>query len=45
MKNLRSQLDYEKITIYPRDYDGSVRQKLYEALTALGVRFDYEQYA
>jgi hypothetical protein len=45
MKPQRSQLDYEKITIYPGDYDGKVRQKLYETLTALGVRFDYEQYA
>jgi hypothetical protein len=45
MKPRQSQLDYEKITIYPRDYDGSVRQQLYEALKALGVRFDYEQYA
>ena len=44
MKQKQSQLDYEKITIYPRDLDGSVRQKLYEALSALGVKFDYEQY-
>jgi hypothetical protein len=41
----KGQLDYERITIYPGDYDGRVRQQLYETLKALGVRFDYEQYS
>jgi hypothetical protein len=44
MKN-KTHLDYDKITIYPGDYDGAVRQQLYDTLKALGVRFDYEQYA
>ena len=45
MKDRRTQMDYDKIVIYPCDYDGGTRQKLYEKLRELGVRFDYEQYA
>jgi hypothetical protein len=45
MEKRESQLDYDRIVIYPCDYDNGVRQQLYETLKALGVRFDYEQYA
>ena len=39
-----SELDYEKISIYPHDYDTKIRHKLYEILNKLGITIDYEQY-
>ena len=37
--------DYERIVIYPEDYDIGTRQKLYSLLGKLGVRFMYEHYS
>jgi len=37
-------LDYEKITIYPYDYDQRTRKQLRKLLTKLGVRIAYERY-
>ena len=45
MTGQKTMIDYDKIVIYPCDYDGTTRQRLYERLRELGVRFDYEQYA
>ncbi len=37
-------MDYEKIEIYPNDYDKKTRKKLYHLLRTLGIRFEYEHY-
>ena len=43
-KQTNTELDFEKIVIYPEDYDSSTRHKLYLALKKLGVHFSYEYY-
>lgn len=45
MADTKTEMDYDKIVIYPCDYDGATRKKLAARLRELGVRFDYEQYA
>lgn len=44
MRRRKENPDYEKITIYPGDYDGETVNTLYETLKKLGVRFQYEHY-
>jgi len=36
-------LDYEKIAIYPFDYDTELRRKLPQYISDLVIRFYYEQ--
>lgn len=40
-----SDIDFEKIMIYPKNYDRKTREKLSKQLKKLGIRFEYEQYA
>jgi len=40
----KGELDYEKIVIYPYEYDKSIRQKLYKTLKKLGICIECEQY-
>ena len=40
----RTEMDYEKITIYPFDYDAEKRRKLHAQLKKLGIRFSYENW-
>ena len=38
-------IDFEKIMIYPKNYDKKTRKKLDSYLKKLGIKFEYEQYA
>ena len=45
MKNdERTEMDYEKITIYPLDYEPEKRKKLHAQLKKLGINFSYENW-
>ncbi|MEM4160964.1 MAG: hypothetical protein QW531_03185 [Thermoplasmata archaeon] len=35
---------FEKIVIYPRDYDEKRMKELYSMLEKLGISFEYEDY-
>ena len=37
-------LGYERIVIYPLDYDRNKRRKLRQLLKELGIRYEYEYY-
>jgi len=37
-------LEYERIVIYPLDYDRNKRRKLRQLLKELGIRYEYEYY-
>lgn len=37
--------DYEKIVIYPMDYDEKVRAKLFRVMKRIGVQVRYETYS
>ena len=39
-----TELDYEKIIIYPYDYDAEIREKLHAQLKKLGIHFNYENW-
>lgn len=41
----RKEMDFEKIVIYPEDYDEKTRKRLYDQMRALGVTFFYEKYS
>ncbi len=40
----KTEMDYEKITIYPFDYDADKRAQLHRQLKKLGIRFSYENW-
>jgi hypothetical protein len=40
----KTEMDYEKITIYPLDYDADKRKKLHAQLKKLGINFSYENW-
>lgn len=40
----KTEMDYEKITIYPFDYDAEKRQELHTQLKKLGIKFNYENW-
>ena len=44
MTQERTELDYEKIIIYPLDYDAEKRKKLHAQLKKLGINFSYENW-
>ena len=44
MEQVRTDIDYEKIVIYPPEMDIEKRRKLSRALKDLKVQFEYEQY-
>jgi hypothetical protein len=39
-----TEMDYEKITIYPLDYDADKRRELLSQLKRLGINFSYENW-
>lgn len=45
MISKNSEVDFDKIMIYPNDYDKRTKKKLLKELKKLGIRFEYEQYA
>ena len=40
----RTEMDYEKISIYPLDYDAEKRRKLHKQLKKLGINVHYENW-
>jgi hypothetical protein len=40
----KTEMDYEKITIYPFDYDAEKREQLHTQLKKLGIKFSYENW-
>ena len=40
----KTEMDYEKIIIYPYDYDVEKRRKLHKQLKKLGINFHYENW-
>ncbi|MDD4307418.1 MAG: hypothetical protein PHU53_01245 [Thermoplasmata archaeon] len=44
MQDRKTEMDYEKITIYPFDYDAEKRQELHTLLKKLGIKFNYENW-
>jgi hypothetical protein len=43
-KTQKTEMDYEKITIYPFDYDAEKREQLHTQLKKLGINFSYENW-
>lgn len=40
----KTEMDYEKIIIYPFDYDAEKREQLHTQLKKLGIKFSYENW-